>query len=383
MKTEKLLHIVDDEKFIDLAIKQFEKVAPGANLFAVLVNSSSHELQYINQKGKVKLIWDLEKQLNLYNYDAIFIHYMTEEKCKIINAAPLNLPVIWLFWGQDAQKLFMDRSYKEKTRKLIKDLLGWNEYLYPYTNWIRRLFLPYKERGRAMKRINFCAPVISNELELMNDRLSLNLEFIDFSYGSLDDFVTEAIRDLEISGPNILVGNSSTAACNHIESFDFIKENLDWKHRKIIVPLSYGSKDYRNEILKIGQEYFGENFMPLTDFLPIQKYNEFLGSCSLAIMNHNRQQALGNIIGLLWLGTKIIMDKNNPLFQFLTSKGFIIQSVQALASDRIDSHSGSLGIKKRNHNRKLLQLYYSDEVVLEKTKKLVDAFVVCETAFSQ
>ncbi len=45
-------------------------------------------------------------------------------------------------------------------------------------------------------------------------------------------------------------------------------------------------------------------------------------------MNHNRQQALGNIIAFVMSGAKIFMSEESTLFHFLRRKGLLLYSVQ-------------------------------------------------------
>ena len=56
-----------------------------------------------------------------------------------------------------------------------------------------------------------------------------------------------------------------------------------------------------------GKELFGKKFIPLTEFMPFEKYLEFLGSIDIAIFLHKRQQAMGNIITLIGLGKKVYL----------------------------------------------------------------------------
>ncbi|WP_224994860.1 TDP-N-acetylfucosamine:lipid II N-acetylfucosaminyltransferase [Cesiribacter sp. SM1] len=377
-----LLHICDDEKFIDFAISQFEEVAPGKNKFLVLIDSYRHSFTYIKQTDKVVPFVLQENTLNYSQVKAVIIHYLTEEKCKIINSIPAHIPVVWLFWGQDAQKSFTDINYKPKTNALVRRLFGWQESTLMYTNWARRLVLPYKERGKALRRINYCAPVISNELDLMNRKLGLSLKELAFTYGYLEAIIPDSLTNLRINGKNILVGNSSSAACNHIESFDLIKRSNDWQDRKVIVPLSYGNKRYRNEIVRIGKDYFGENFVPIIDFMPLEKYNAYLSSCSVSIMNHNRQQALGNIIILLWLGARVYMDTVNPLFQYLVNKGLAVESVQSVMEQGVGfSFEEALSVDDVGKNRLILQKLFKREVVLNNTKHIADKFLNSQNTF--
>ena len=81
-------------------------------------------------------------------------------------------------------------------------------------------------------------------------------------------------------------------------------------------------------ILKKGEEFFLEKFKPLLNFLPLEEYNNYLSQCNVAIMGHHRQQAVGNIIVLLWLGVKVFLSEKSTLFSYLTRKGVVVYCLE-------------------------------------------------------
>lgn len=64
------------------------------------------------------------------------------------------------------------------------------------------------------------------------------------------------------------------------------------------------------------------NYTLLTDYISQQEYFDILKRCAFVIMNHKRQQAAGNVITMLSLGAKVILDKENPLYEYTLNKGF-------------------------------------------------------------
>lgn len=113
----------------------------------------------------------------------------------------------------------------------------------------------------------------------------------------------------------ILVGNSADKTNNHIEIFNklsFLKnEDIE-----IICPLSYGDCEYRNMVVKIGFSLFGDKFKPITDFMKSVKYLELLATVDVALFNHKRQQALGNIISLIGMGKKVYIRDDVTTWEF-------------------------------------------------------------------
>ena len=104
----------------------------------------------------------------------------------------------------------------------------------------------------------------------------------------------------------IQAGNSADPGNHHDDIFEIIKpfknENI-----KIICPLTYGDKTYAQKVAAWGHDLFGDKFIPLTEFLSAEAYAQYQARIHIAIFAHKRQQAMGNIVGLLGNGRKVYM----------------------------------------------------------------------------
>lgn len=91
-------------------------------------------------------------------------------------------------------------------------------------------------------------------------------------------------------------------------------------------------------------------------------------SCGNVIMNHVRQQAVGNIILMLYLGAKIYLRKENPIYSFLKENNFTVYLVEDILNDPsiLDK---KLTIDEIESNRRRLKLFWSEEVIMAKTKQ--------------
>jgi hypothetical protein len=139
--------------------------------------------------------------------------------------------------------------------------------------------------------------------------------------------------------------------------------------RKIICPLSYGIQDYAREIIQYGSGKLDNNFVPLTDFMPIEEYNKIISSCSIVIMNHLRQQAVGNIVIMMYFGAKIFLNKENPVYEFFKNNGAVVFSMEELNGANMNK---GLTEQEKNINKAILQKYWSRDVMNEKTKNLIN-----------
>ena len=135
--------------------------------------------------------------------------------------------------------------------------------------------------------------------------------------------------------------------------------------RQVVVPLSYGDPHYRRHVREAGTRAFGAAFVPLVDFMPREDYIRTLASCGFALMNHVRQQALGNIYISALLGARIFLDRRNPLLAWLRSQGLPIGDLEQL--DTI-----ALGAAERDAQCSALHAGMGRAAQRERTRRLVE-----------
>ncbi|MDE6435191.1 MAG: TDP-N-acetylfucosamine:lipid II N-acetylfucosaminyltransferase, partial [Lachnospiraceae bacterium] len=90
-------------------------------------------------------------------------------------------------------------------------------------------------------------------------------------------------------------------------------------------------------------------FVALTEFMEKDKYIELLATCDVAILNNNRQQALGNIWILINLGKKIFIRDDTPMWPYFKNLGvniFDISKIQNLTFEQFVAYD----LKKINQN---------------------------------
>jgi len=138
-----------------------------------------------------------------------------------------------------------------------------------------------------------------------------------------------------MTGPDVLLGNSASPTNNHLEALSLLRERLPPGGR-LVAPLSYGKapRGYAQAVVEAGRDALGVRFEPLTEWLPIAAYNARIASCGWVIMNHRRQQAVGNICAALYRGATVYMRRDNPLYGFFTDLGVALLAIEALEADR-------------------------------------------------
>lgn len=151
----------------------------------------------------------------------------------------------------------------------------------------------------------------------------------------------------------IQLGNSADPSNEHLEILERLEQYKN-ENIEIICPLSYGNKEYASKIKKIGEEKFGNKFVALMDFMPFEKYLQILGKIDIAIFNHDRQQAMGNIITLLGLGKKVYIRKG-----ITTEELFEEKQIQVFDNKNIKISQMNEKIKIENSKR--VKEYFSNE----------------------
>ncbi len=363
-------HLIHDDKFIDVGFLRFEEAFPGENIF--ILTEKKEKLNFIKKTPIIKLTPDeTVKYLkaNYTNNDKIIIHFLRKDKVKIINKLPKGFTIIWIGWGADYYHLIYSREkdfFLSNTFKWVqihregkKKIFGFLNDTFGFT--FNRNTQSYK---KAYKRIRYINTVIDEDYKLIKKRYpNFKPRYLSWNYGNMTYLDLKLTQ--EENTKNILLGNSADPTNNHIEILDFLKNRL-LHDSKIICPLSYGDKEYAVYITQYGKNLFGENFMPLIDYLPIEEYYKIIASCSVVFMNHLRQQAVGNILTLLLAGSKIIFQDKNPLYLFFIENGFCVNSFQEIERNPPSIYT-PLTPEQKETNKQCCIKIWNDETALKRT----------------
>jgi len=331
----KYIHICPDEKFINAAMLQFNEVNKQENFF-IIVNDND-KLTYVDSKNCLMLrpaalyLFILKNFFSLRK-KTIILHSVKKFSKIATMLLPPGCKVVWIGFGFD---------------------------YYGYIKYSKFNFFKKITEFLFLKKIDFFSPVLINEYDLIRNSVPyFKPQILDWNYDVVT-FYWDTI--LPIMEYKILIGNSATITNNHIEILTIL-EKLNLKC-EIVVPLSYGSVDYKNEILSILESIDLET-RPLLDYMDINDYYNEICSCSHVIMNHSRQQAYGNIMIALFAGCKIFLRRENPLYEYLKTSGFYIYTIDDIEQEI----TSKLIINEKEHNQKLAKYLYSKTRFLSRTK---------------
>ena len=367
---KKILHLSMDDKFTDMALYYFELLQPNTNTLVVYTDKQPKFI-------KTNSVWvnkrNIFGKINIDDYDLVILHSLSTVWFNFIKKLPKNIPIVWIGWGYDYYDLLPQKLLLDKTIKISTG----NEGLFNFFSCIKKiikkiLFLNQPNKKEIIERIDYFAPVLESEYTMIKQALNFRRfpEYIFFNYGSLEKNLIKNFNKKIVNGNNILVGNSATDTNNHIEIFDLLNTLVLDDSTKIICPLSYGNETYKKNIINIGNNMLGERFDPLVEFMDIDDYISKIISCKVVIMNHVRQQAFGNIITMLYLGAKVFLREENPIYIFLKNKDAIIYSIHDLEINNNLIHE-KLTDSDILKNQNILRDFISEDATIEKTRKII------------
>jgi dTDP-N-acetylfucosamine:lipid II N-acetylfucosaminyltransferase len=194
---------------------------------------------------------------------------------------------------------------------------------------------------------------------------------VEFNYFDLtSDIRGDNLMASVAQGNNILVGNSGDFTNNHLDIFEYL-HRLNLKDNKIYSFLSYGgTKEYKDKVKEVGLSYFGNNFIPIEEYLPYDKFSDIILSCGNVIMGHERQQAMGNIYMSLWNGCKLFLSETSVAYNCLKKRGYKLFTIQNDLNELTINRE--MPLHDKMENRKLLVKYNSPKVFMEKIHKIYD-----------
>jgi hypothetical protein len=247
----------------------------------------------------------------------------------------LHKKMVWVYWGGDiyiCQK--PNKTLSEKIYEQFRKIL--------------------------IRRIKYIAGFLPGDFELIKKWYKTNATYIPIIYPLpvKIDFSLQNRKNTKES-TQILIGNSADPSNNHIEALSLL---VKFKNEpiNIICPLSYGgTKEYIENVIKTGCELFHEKFVPLTQFLPADEYNLILQKTDIAIMCHNRQQGLGNMLPLLSNSCKVFVKPNVTTFSYFQNIGITIFSIQKIKNLNFTEFI-SFNSQWAKKNTEIIKEYFND-----------------------
>ncbi|CAD5252984.1 MULTISPECIES: TDP-N-acetylfucosamine:lipid II N-acetylfucosaminyltransferase [unclassified Imperialibacter] len=393
-----IAHICQDEKFIDGAFHSFDLAFPGQNKFYVLVPPGAQNIRYIRKASNLTIVVIDGSEVELLlkvceQHTLVVLHGITHSVALLIERFDKPEKFVWLILGAELyqnQHIYTGDLFGS----LTTNLRGRSERKVSLTDFLRKIYRRVKYKrlaisevsveeqlkdvARSIGRIKCCASLLKEEFEYLENRQKLadGAYYLPFTFYPIEYFIGKGKGASVVPprGENILIGNSASYTNNHLEVFEKLR-NFDLTGRKLITPLSYGDPQYVKAISGIGYQQFPDIFHPLTKFLTIESYNEILSSCSIVIMNHYRQQGIGNILSTIYLGCKVYLSEESILYSFLQRIGCLIFSVESDLNAENREAFKPLSLPEIEYNRKILIAEISSDKVVSRLQNGVNEYL--------
>lgn len=379
-----ILHVIHDDKFFDSVIRQFDSFHC-ENIYVILGTRGSGEYRYIKRSDRVTAIVPGSQEYKRFiraKYDIVFIHYLTGKE-RIVSDLIHRTKIVWLAWGGDFYSLIDYPLFQPMTREAIRlaeerkrSRSLANETLKKDTKYyVRKLLrglMKYRLTKKKVlypvfKKIDFCSTVVPQEYSYIQKLPKFRARQVFFTY-AFDNSLTG--HDLDIYGNSILVGNSRAWENNHMDIFQKLS-SCEINDLDIICPFNYGTDiEDSTSVLDFGSKLFKERFKPMLEYLNFDEYRRKLQDCSVAVFNSNRQQALGNIILMLWQGASVYLSQVNPIYDYLKKLGICVFSIE---NDLNSKHIRErLSKSAAEENRRIIDSHYSEDVLKSKIMTLLE-----------
>lgn len=377
----KILHLIPDEKVTDNIIENYS-LDDGNTVFFILEYENRKKYTQIVQKNVIRGDQTLFDEKNIDSeVKSIIIHGLNDVFAKLILKIDKNIAVAWIAWGFDIYYLpkIMSKLYAPKSKLYLKKTDSKQVYINfikrkklfraIYYNKIKRTEDHYTIYEKAHKRIDYFCSILEEDFILFSSFYPNRLIFNEIGYFSINQYLAGQ-NDLRISenAKNILVGNSNSIENNHLDVIELLSKQF--LSGNVIVPLSYGEGEiYKKTVIKNGNLFLKEKFEPLLDFMDRATYLNVLSSCSTAIFYHYRQQAMGNILALLYMGVRIYFSEKNPVYHYLKRIGIVVFNLDT----DFDKFSNSiLEIHSQNTNRLILDSLFDEDIIKRQYVNLIE-----------
>lgn len=354
----KYLHIMHDDKFIEPYIRSIEDYFNFQKHKFIIISRNTNNPYY---KKKKNILQCKSKKdffriiIDLYSAENIFLHGLFVRNIIIILFFNFWLlrKTKWILWGGD---LYIHKTNIKKTKLKSK--------IYEYM------------RSYVIKNVEGIITYVKGDYKLAQKWYGTKANLYE-SIMYLSNIPSYNISNIKFNVNNsnkehifIQIGNSADPNNNHIEILDELKKVKIGKYKfRIICPLSYGKESYAEKVIKYGNKLFGKDFVPLTKFMDLKTYNRLQSNIDVAIFNHKRQQAMGNILTLLYLGKKVYIRDDIVTWGFMKKNNIKVFSFNNHNNNLLEKNSPEIA----KQNKKKIDSRFNIDIFIEEWSKIFNS----------
>lgn len=365
------LHVAALGPFADNLFRMFEEAAPGHSTYVGFARNDA-PLPPLSTTRVASVGQVLQFVRNDGPWAGMTINGLSDtEMVELARGLPPDLKCAWYVWGFEAYS-----RPPGLRRRLLKPMTRAATYMpLPTLKAVvgQRARLLWRDVGDLIHppfdRFDYCVSQLPEEYDLLRRHgLFKRTAYHWGAVGTLEDYV-DIDAEVRPQGPDIQIGNSATPVLNHLEAFETIARYVP-PGRHVVTPLSYGDAAYREQVVRSGRSLFGDDFVPVIDYLPLADYHNLLESCGIVVMNQMRQHALGNIVSALWRGAVVYMN-DTPTYRTMHRLGVGVRRFDdEFAADALDGFP-PLTTDQVVRNREILVAHQGRERVVAATESLL------------
>ncbi len=276
------------------------------------LSDDAHGHQYVLEKLKTT--------------DVAFHFFLNNTKADIIAKSGNEVVHCWCFYGAEIYQqtsLFRSALYGPLTRRWLwtfPEIKFRYDFRRLYYTLVRQQIAPITSLKRAIPNIAAILWYVEEEMKMIDQRIKLP-PWRFFQFFSFTDIIPEGTQPTNRDSKRILIGNSATIENNHA---DVLPALLELKNAGygFSLPLTYGQfPRYKARVMSTYRKALEDQVTFMESHLPLDEYYFVLRQHPTAVFLHHRQQALGNILYLIYTGTKVYLSIHNIVSLWLRHNG--------------------------------------------------------------
>lgn len=370
------LHIFSDGlgHYLCETFDRIERLQPENNHYINLVENVKYKRDKIfyTRFDKVSTLNYIN---SLQNIERVYFHFYTHLSAfilKDLKASNPKLIAVWVFWSADFYHLpkFVPSLYLDYSKHFLPKTFYPKIVRRGLSNLksiiIKRPIFNHKKFIESFNLLDYFATILKHDYDNVIEYSKSNMRYVLFAYLSYEQMIDFDIESCVSMGNKIMINHSADPTLNHYEILMSLKGREI--NQGVFLPLAYGNEKYKNKLSEIAKKWFKEVEIQ-TDFIDKKEYNKRLLGVGFAIFNSKIQQAMGNIIILLWYGVKIFLREENSVYQEFKEWKLLVYSVQKDLPN--ESFNLKLSPEQIEHNRNILRQKLSSEKVDEYYNRLM------------
>jgi len=248
--------------------------------------------------------------------------------------------IIWCIWGHDLYRESIFKGKKFNAYRQVKQLISNCLFHIIKVNKIKKFY------GIG---IGFKYDVLEAR-KLYGYKIKVIMTPYGFGYSKREvDTAIEEYNNISADKKQhlkIMLGHSAFPFLRHKE---ILNKLLLYKNEdiKIVIPLSYGIKEYGEKVERLAKELFQDKVEIIKDYMLPKDYVKFLLSVDIAIFDFEHQSAINNILLLLYLNKKLYLSNKGIIRWGLTAEGIKTYNTQEIGKLPLESLRRYAGSSER------------------------------------